>query len=97
MEHVIAGKAVAFGEALSDEFKAYQKQIILNSAAMADEIQKLGIKLVSGGTDNHLMLLDFSSLGVTGLEVEKIWTRRVSPSTKTPCRTKPAARKSPAA
>ena len=71
LEHVIAGKAVAFGEALSDEFKAYQKQIILNSAAMADEIQKLGIKLVSGGTDNHLMLLDFSSLGVTGLEVEK--------------------------
>lgn len=71
LEHVIAGKAVAFGEALTDEFKAYQKQIILNSAAMADEIQKLGIKLVSGGTDNHLMLLDFSSLGVTGLEVEK--------------------------
>ena len=71
LEHVIAGKAVAFGKALSDEFKAYQKQIILNSAAMADEIQKLGIKLVSGGTDNHLMLLDFSSLGVTGLEVEK--------------------------
>ena len=71
LEHVIAGKAVAFGEALSDEFKAYQKQIILKSAAMADEIQKLGIKLVSGGTDNHLMLLDFSSLGVTGLEVEK--------------------------
>ena len=71
LEHVIAGKAVAFGEALSDEFKAYQKQIILNSAAMADEIQKLGIKLVSGGTDNHLMLLDFSSLSVTGLEVEK--------------------------
>lgn len=71
LEHVIAGKAVAFGEALTDEFKTYQKQIILNSAAMADEIQKLGIKLVSGGTDNHLMLLDFSSLGVTGLEVEK--------------------------
>ena len=71
LEHVIAGKAVAFGEALSDEFKAYQKQIILNSAAMADEIQKLCIKLVSGGTVNHLMLLDFSSLGVTGLEVEK--------------------------
>lgn len=71
LEHVIAGKAVAFGEALTDEFKAYQKQIILNSAAMADEFGKLGIKLVSGGTDNHIMLLDFSSLGVTGLEVEK--------------------------
>lgn len=71
LEHVIAGKAVAFGEALNDEFKAYQKQIILNSAAMADEFGKLGIKLVSGGTDNHLMLLDFSSLDVTGLEVEK--------------------------
>lgn len=71
LEHVIAGKAVAFGEALTDEFKAYQKQIILNSAAMADEFGKLGIKLVSGGTDNHLMLLDFSTLDVTGLEVEK--------------------------
>lgn len=71
LEHVIAGKAVAFGEALTDEFKAYQKQIILNSAAMADEFGKLGIKLVSGGTDNHLMLLDFSALDVTGLEVEK--------------------------
>ena len=71
LEHVIAGKAVAFGEALTDEFKAYQKQIIKNSAAMADEFEKLGIKLVSGGTDNHLMLLDFSALDVTGLEVEK--------------------------
>ena len=71
LEHVIAGKAVAFGEALTDEFKEYQRQIVKNSSAMADELQKCGIKLVSGGTDNHLMLLDFTDLGVTGLEVEQ--------------------------
>ncbi|MGN1042347.1 MAG: serine hydroxymethyltransferase [Christensenellales bacterium] len=71
LEHVIAGKAVAFGEALTDEFKEYQRQIVKNASAMADELQKCGIKLVSGGTDNHLMLLDFTDLGVTGLEVEQ--------------------------
>ena len=71
LEHVIAGKAVAFGEALTEEFKEYQRQIVKNAAALADELVSRGIKLVSDGTDNHLMLCDFTSLGVTGLEVEK--------------------------
>ncbi len=72
LEHVIAGKAVAFGEALTPEFKSYQKQIILNADVMAKEFIKNGIKLVSGGTDNHLMLLDFSDTDVTGAEVESL-------------------------
>ena len=68
--HVIAGKAVAFGEALTDEFKAYQQQVVKNAKAMADEFTRLGIRLVSGGTDNHLMLVDVSTKGLTGKEVE---------------------------
>jgi len=69
--HVIAAKAVAFKEALTDEFKQYQKQIVANAKAMADEFTKLGIRLVSGGTDNHLMLLDLRSLSITGKEAEE--------------------------
>ena len=68
--HVIAGKAVAFGEALKPEFKAYQEQIIKNAKAMADKFTELNVKLVSGGTDNHLMLLDLSDKDVTGKELE---------------------------
>lgn len=71
LEHVIAGKAVAFGEALTDEFRQYQNQIVRNAKAMAEELTAAGIKLVSGGTDNHLMLCDFTSIGKTGLEVEQ--------------------------
>ena len=70
--HVIAGKAVAFKEALSDEFKAYQKQVIANAAAMADEFAKCGVRLVSGGTDNHLMLVDLRDKNMTGKELEKM-------------------------
>lgn len=70
--HVIAAKAVAFKEALSPEFKTYQKQVVKNAAAMADEFMKNGIRLVSGGTDNHLMLLDLRDTGVTGKELEKM-------------------------
>lgn len=70
--HIIAAKAVAFKEALSPEFKAYQAQIIKNAAAMADEFKKLGIKMVSGGTDNHLILLNLTDTGVTGKELEKM-------------------------
>lgn len=70
--HVIAGKAVAFKEALSPEFKEYQLQIVKNAQAMAKEFVKNGVRLVSGGTDNHLMLLDLSSKGVTGKELEKM-------------------------
>ncbi len=68
--HIIAAKAVCFKEALSDEFKAYQMQIKKNAAALCDELLKLGIDIVSGGTDNHLMLVDLSKKGLTGKEVE---------------------------
>ena len=70
--HVIAGKAVAFREALSDEFKAYQHQVILNARAMADEFGKQDIDMVSGGTDNHLMLIKLVKNGVTGKELEHL-------------------------
>ena len=70
--HIIAAKAVCFKEDLSDEFKAYQHQIVLNAAALADELQKRGIRLVSGGTDNHLMLADVMSRGRTGAEVQEL-------------------------
>ncbi len=66
LEHVIAGKAVAFGEALKPEFKDYSAQVIANSQAMANQFTKKGFKLVSGGTDNHLMLLDLRSISMTG-------------------------------
>ena len=72
LEHVIAGKAVCFKEALSDEFKAYQHQIVLNARAMAEQFTQEGIRLVSGGTDNHLMLLDLTGTGVTGKALEAL-------------------------
>ncbi|MGN0567819.1 MAG: serine hydroxymethyltransferase [Acutalibacteraceae bacterium] len=68
--HIIAAKAVCFGEALKPEFKEYQKKIISNCKALADGLTKRGVDLVSGGTDNHLMLVDLRSLGVTGKELE---------------------------
>ena len=68
--HVIAGKAVCFKEALSEEFKAYQTQIVKNAAALAAGLQKRGINLVSGGTDNHLMLVDLRSLHITGKQAQ---------------------------
>ena len=69
--HVIAGKAVCLKEAMSDDFKAYQQQIVKNAAALAAELQKQGLRLVSGGTDNHLMLVDLSALDCTGKDLEK--------------------------
>ncbi len=68
--HVIAAKAVCFKEALSPEFKDYQMQVKKNAAALCDELMSLGIDIVSGGTDNHLMLVDLSKKGLTGKEVE---------------------------
>ena len=68
--HIIAAKAVAFGEALTDEFKQYQTQIVKNAQVLASELTAKGINLVSGGTDNHLMLLDLRGTGVTGKELE---------------------------
>lgn len=70
--HVIAGKAVAFKEALSPAFKEYQTQVVKNAAAMADEFKKCGVRLVSGGTDNHLMLVDLRDKNMTGKELEKM-------------------------
>lgn len=70
LEHVIAGKAVCFKEALQPEFKEYQKQILANAQALAKGLMERGVELVSGGTDNHLMLIDLSQEDVTGKELE---------------------------
>ncbi|MFR7991597.1 MAG: serine hydroxymethyltransferase [Lachnospiraceae bacterium] len=72
LEHVIAAKAVCFQEALSDEFKVYQKQIIDNAQALCKGLLNRGIQIVSGGTDNHLMLVDLRELDVTGKEAEHL-------------------------
>jgi len=70
LEHVIAAKAVCFQEALQPSFKDYQKQIVLNAKAMADGIKAEGYRLVSGGTDNHLILVDVGQKGLTGKECQ---------------------------
>ena len=70
--HIIAAKAVAFGEALRPEFRDYQRQVVKNAAALADELAAHGIRLVSGGTDNHLMLADVMSKGKTGAEMQEL-------------------------
>ena len=70
LEHVIAGKAVCFQEALTPEFKEYQEQIVVNAKALAKGLTDRGVKLVSGGTDNHLMLVDLSEEDVTGKDLE---------------------------
>jgi glycine hydroxymethyltransferase len=71
LEHIIAAKAVCFGEALKPEFASYQRQIVRNAAALAQGLLDHGINLVSGGTDNHMMLLDLRGAGVTGKELER--------------------------
>ena len=71
LEHVIAAKAVAFKEALTPEFRQYQKQIVLNAAVLAEELKNQGLKLVSGGTDNHLMLVDLRDEEFTGKDAEE--------------------------
>ncbi|MBR6499951.1 MAG: serine hydroxymethyltransferase [Firmicutes bacterium] len=70
--HIIAAKAICFKEALTDEFKAYQRQVAANAQALCKGLQSRGIKIVSGGTDNHLMLVDLTTYGLTGKEVEKL-------------------------
>ena len=72
LEHVIAAKAVCFGEALQPEFKAYQHQIILNAKAMEEQFRAEGVRMVSGGTDNHLLLLDFTGTEMTGKQMETL-------------------------
>lgn len=70
--HVVAAKAICFEEALKPEFKEYQQQIIKNAQALANGLMKRGVKIVSGGTDNHLMLIDLTPQNLTGKEVEKL-------------------------
>ena len=72
LEHVIAAKAVCLKEAMSPAFKSYSHQIVLNARAMADAFKEEGVRLVSGGTDNHLMLLDLTNTGVTGKDLETL-------------------------
>lgn len=72
LEHVIAAKAVALKEAMEPSFKAYAEQVVKNAKVMADTLTSRGIDLVSGGTDNHLMLLDLTAKGLTGKEIEKL-------------------------
>src|SRR5690606_16329102 len=69
--HVIAAKAVALGEALTDEFKAYQAQIVKNASRLAESLTNQGVPLISGGTDNHLLLIDVRYFGLTGKEAEE--------------------------
>ena len=71
LEHVIAAKAVCFGEALRPEFKAYQQNVVTNARVLADALRKQGFDLVAGGTDNHLMLIDLRKTGVTGKELQR--------------------------
>ena len=71
LEHIIAAKAVALGEALKPEFKAYGEQVVKNAAVLADGLMKEGFRLVSGGTDNHLMLVDVRNFNITGKEIER--------------------------
>lgn len=72
MEHVIAAKAVAFGEALQPQFKVYAAQVIENARALATQLQNRGFKLVSDGTDNHLMLVDLRCIGMTGKQADQL-------------------------
>ncbi|MBQ3158167.1 MAG: serine hydroxymethyltransferase [Clostridia bacterium] len=72
LEHVIAGKAVMLKEALSPEFKEYQEQVVKNCKVLADELNNYGFRLVSGGTDNHLVLVDLTPFGVTGKEASEL-------------------------
>jgi glycine hydroxymethyltransferase len=72
LDHVIAAKAIAFQEALQPEFVEYQKQIVKNAKVLAEELQNHGFRLISGGTDTHLMLVDLTPKGVTGKEAETL-------------------------
>ena len=97
LEHVIAAKAVCFKEAMEEDFAAYQHQIVLNAAAMAEQLIKRGVRLVSGGTDNHLMLIDLVDTEMTARSWSACWARPISPPTRTPCRARRARPSSPAA
>jgi glycine hydroxymethyltransferase len=72
LEHIIAAKAVAFGEAMKPEFKTYIDQVVINAKAMGAAMVECGLRLISGGTDNHLMLVDLRPAGITGKDAEKL-------------------------
>ena len=91
--HVIAAKAVAFGEALTPDFKAYQEQVLENARALAEVLPERGLRIVSGGTDSHLFLVDLRAKKITGKDAEAaLSARRTSPSTRTRSRTIPRSR-----
>ena len=71
LQHIVAAKAVTFGEALKPEFKEYQEQVLKNAKALAEQLIKNGLNVLTGGTDNHLVLLDLRNKGITGLELEQ--------------------------
>ena len=82
--HVIAAKAVCFKEAMSPEYKTYQETIIKNAKALCKGLMDRGISIVSGGTDNHLMLVDLTTVDKTGKEVKIFWTASILPAIRTP-------------
>ena len=90
--HVIAAKAVCFKEALQPGFKEYQAQVVKNAKALCEGLKKRGVKIVSGDTDNHLMLVDLTEKNVSGKELEKRLTTRISPAIKIQSRTIPVLR-----
>ena len=79
LEHVIAAKAVCLKEAMSPEFKAYGEQVVRNCKALAKALTDRGFRIVSGGTDNHCMLVDLRPKGISGKDAAKRWTRPASP------------------
>jgi glycine hydroxymethyltransferase len=95
--HVIAAKAVAFKEALSPEVSNYQKNVVQNANALAERLMAAGIELVSGGTDNHMMLVDLTNTASPAKMPRMLWAGPASPSTKTRSPLRPAAPWSPAA
>lgn len=97
LEHVIAAKAVCFGEALKPEFKAYQQRVVDNAKALAAALRNQGFNLVSGGTDNHLMLIDLRGTGVTGKELQRRLDEVYITANKNAIRTIRKARSSPPA
>ena len=90
--HVIAAKAVCFKEALTPEFKEYQKQVVKNAKALCEGLKKRGVKIVSGDTDNHLMLVDLTEKTSAEKNWRNVWMTRTSPATRTRSRMIPALR-----
>ena len=96
--HVIAAKAVAFKEALEPEFKAYQQQVVKNAQALAETLIERGLRIVSGGTESHLMLVDLTAKGITGKEAEAVLGKaHITVNKNADARTTRRSRSSPAA